>query len=100
MATPAPALAKLTGTAPEQPLPSHAASKPTPKRPAVEPAPVIEMMTQFCEARTIPGWSATLAPPAVVPLLRLRYIQPSVSPEVESVGGKVRAAVDGFDVSG
>src|SRR2546423_7476944 len=80
MATPPSRFAELTPTAPEQPLPSHAASKSTPKRPAAVPALVIETMTQFCDARTIVGWRAKLAGPAVVPLFRFMYIQPSISP--------------------
>src|SRR4029077_5038951 len=46
-----PPLAVEVPTAGEQPLPSQVASNSTPKRPAVEPAPVIEMTTQFCDGR-------------------------------------------------
>src|SRR5256885_9686685 len=47
MAGPPDTLAELTAIAPEQPLPSHAASKSTLNWPASEPAPDMAMMTQF-----------------------------------------------------
>src|SRR4051794_9673705 len=91
----------------EQPLPSHVASNSTPKRPAVEPAPVIETTTQFWDGRGVGkvGCRVRLTlvaarAGAVAPLLRLRYIQPAVSPEGELSGGKFPLAVDERDVSG
>src|SRR5205814_494835 len=89
------------------PTPRLVASNSTPNNPAVEPAPVIEMTTQFCDGRGVGnvGCSARLtlfaaATGNVVPLLRFRYIQPAASPAGEFNGGYVPLAVDVRDVSG
>src|ERR1043165_8773872 len=72
----------------EQPLPSHAASKSTEKRPSAN----IETMPQFWLGRVTPGGKkparATEYVPAVLLLFRLKYIQPPTSPEVD-IGGKI-----------
>src|SRR5207248_7668707 len=73
-----------SGVADEQPLPSHAASKSTEKRPSAN----IETMTQFWLGRVTPGGKkpgrATEYVPATLLLFRLKYIQPPTSPEVEN----------------
>src|SRR5438034_10116962 len=75
-----------SGVADEQPLPSHAASKSTEKRPSAN----IETMTQFWLGRVTPGGKkpgrATEYVPATLLLFRLKYIQPPTSPDVGSGG--------------
>src|SRR5438046_5061347 len=77
---------ELSATGAEQPLPSHAASKSTEKRPSAN----IETMTQFWLGRVTPGGKkpgrATEYVPATLLLFRLKYIQPPTSPEVENGG--------------
>src|SRR5437764_10997256 len=84
----------------EQPLPSHAASKSTEKRPSAN----IETMTQFWLGRVTPGGKkparATEYVPAVLLLFRLKYIQPPTSPEVENAGKIVVLAAEYAPVSG
>src|SRR5438067_13846346 len=89
-----------SGVADEQPLPSHAASKSTEKRPSAN----IEVMTQFWLGRVAPGGKkpgrATEYEFVVLPLFRFRYIQPPTSPELESIGKIDVLPVEVAEVSG
>src|SRR5437762_6400390 len=90
----------VSGAAAEQPLPSHAASMSTEKRPSAN----IETMTQFWLGRVTPGGKkpgrATEYVPAMLLLLRLKYTQPPTSPEVENGGKSVVFAAEYAPVSG
>ena len=84
---------------PEQPLPSHAASKSTEKRPSA----CMLMMTQFWLARGVTPAVTPTGTGAVRncrPLLRFRYVQPARSPAADGIAGNTAPDVGCDEVSG